>query len=90
MQIVNWEPNIYSSPFTDRSKRYWLFTFAQYEPSGGMLDFAGSFDSLEQCMDAVDAELRNPSEKNPFCCECGNVYDSLEGKTIARFDNHRG
>jgi hypothetical protein len=28
-------------------KRYWLFSWDTYYPSGGMSDYRGSFDSLE-------------------------------------------
>ena len=29
-------------------KRYWLFEQEQYYPNGGMLDFIGDFDTLEE------------------------------------------
>jgi hypothetical protein len=29
-------------------KRFWLFIFEQYYPSGGMLDFYDSYDSFEE------------------------------------------
>lgn len=34
-------------------KRYLLFTFAQYEPSGGWNDFNSSYDSLERALVAA-------------------------------------
>lgn len=36
-------------------KRYWLFEIPQYYPNGGMADFKGDFDSIEEAEDS-----RNP------------------------------
>lgn len=30
-------------------KRYWLFVYATYYPSGGMNDFEESFDTINEC-----------------------------------------
>lgn len=35
------------SELVQYSKRYWLFFGDTYYPSGGMYDYAGSFDSIE-------------------------------------------
>lgn len=36
-------------------KRYWLFEFDQYYPGGGMYDFKGDFDTIEEA-DAARSE----------------------------------
>jgi hypothetical protein len=37
-------------------KRYWLFEQQQYYPNGGMLDFKGDFDTLEDAENAKTPE----------------------------------
>ena len=42
-------------------KRYWLFEQQQYYPSGGMLDFLGDFDTVEEAKKARSTTF-NPIE----------------------------
>jgi hypothetical protein len=37
-------------------KRYWLFFWDTYYPSGGMNDFLGSFDSVEEAKNHLTRE----------------------------------
>lgn len=40
-------------------KRYWLFSYDEYYPAGGMCDFEDSFDSMEEAVLAkrsIDAD----------------------------------
>lgn len=36
------------------SGRYWLFTGVQYYPCGGMSDFKGTYNSVEDAKNALD------------------------------------
>lgn len=53
-------------------KRYWLFTFPNYYPSGGFLDFKGDFDSREDCDKAF-------LERDDIF---GHVFDSVSKEVI--------
>ncbi len=41
-------------------KRYWLFEAPQYYPSGGMLDWIGDYDSIEEAEEARSAKFIQP------------------------------
>jgi len=36
-------------------KRYLLFGYDQYYPSGGWTDYKGSFDSIEECKEMIES-----------------------------------
>lgn len=55
-------------------KRYLLFMFDQYYPTGGWNDFRGSFDSIEAATAAV-AEAQY--------CDFWQVVDSQTGEMVA-------
>lgn len=55
--------------------RYWLFAFENYYPSGGMLDYKGSFNSFEQC--------KKEFVKSGLCF--GHIFDSEFEKIIHDF-----
>lgn len=46
--------------------RYMAFVFGEYYPQGGMIDFAGSYETLEEAKNVVDAHEYN---------DCGHVFD---------------
>lgn len=52
-------------------KRFWLFLNAEYEAEGGMDDFRGSFDTLQEAVEEVNK--MNHSDD----VEEGHIYDSL-------------
>jgi hypothetical protein len=52
-------------------KRYMVFAYDQYYPSGGMNDFKGDFDSLE------DESYLNWIEQLKQSCDHIHVYDTV-------------
>lgn len=71
----------------DLTKRFHLFTYAEYEARGGMLDFVKSFDDLMEVMKF----LREASESrdNTICLEEGHVYDAKRKKIHFHFEGTR-
>ena len=53
-------------------KRYLLFAYDEYYPSGGWYDFRGSFDSIEEAKKFCDRVNRDWAE----------IVDSQEGKVL--------
>ncbi len=49
-------------------KRYLAFCGDNYYPCGGMNDFIGDFDTLEQAIQAIDAEF-------VYCQSWAHVWD---------------
>ena len=45
-------------------KQYLLFTFDTYYPSGGMNDFSGSFDTVEEARAAVKTDYYQIVDKH--------------------------
>lgn len=57
-------------------KRYWLFAYPDYYPSGGMGDCRGDFETIEEAMQyATDNELN--------CLDNCDVIDSQTGEIVA-------
>jgi hypothetical protein len=56
-------------------KRYLVFSFPEFYPSGGMEDFIGDFDRLFEAMDALSKSHHTT----------GHVYDTIEKKIV--FEN---
>lgn len=50
-------------------KRYWLFTWSTYYPSGGMNDFCDSFDDYD---DACNAAKQSDADRF-------QIFDSQDG-----------
>jgi len=62
-------------------KRFWLFTFANYYPEGGMNDFEKDFSSVEDA-------LNYHSDKYEQCSGCGGqLLDTQSGKIIYLFNS---
>jgi len=59
-------------------KRYWLFAGDNYYPTGGMGDFIGSYDSVD---DAINSHART----NDPTGEWGEVIDSITGDQVKAF-----
>ncbi len=62
--------------------RYWLFAGLAYYPMGGMDDFKGSFQGLEEAMQGV--------RKEDLEEDWGHIFDTLENKVIFKFDRNYG
>lgn len=81
------------------SKRFWLFEGSWYYPGGGMTDFFGSFDSIDECIKGlVDKTLEDYSEyynqtREEFvkseldCYKWAHILDTQDGnKSELDFD----
>ena len=65
-------------------KRFWLFAGAVYYPGGGMSDFQGDFDSLDEAMDHFKT-----FPKGKFDTTSGmwvHVFDSAYGVVAGDLD----
>jgi len=58
-------------------KRYWLFQFFKYEACGGMDDFTGSFDTIDEAMEKIDEEDKDPNGR-----EFAHIVDSETGRKV--------
>jgi len=59
-------------------KRYLVFCGSNYYPCGGMNDFAGSYDDLEEAKSVADGY----DDEFGKIEDWGHVYDSFECKII--------
>lgn len=66
------------------TKRFWLFLNADYEASGGMLDFKDSFDTLDE---AINRVVRL-NEESQYSVEEGHIFDSLTRKIVAQVSDN--
>lgn len=55
-----------------KHKRYIVFSFGSYYPSGGIHDCIGSFDSVEECEEAIKKERETWNQ----------IYDRVEGVLV--------
>lgn len=67
-------------------KRYWVFGFSEYYPSGGMQDFVGSFDTVEEAREYVKdpktyAELMGLTDRH-YSQEYYDIVDSTTGESM--------
>ena len=58
-------------------KRYWLFGGDAYYPNGGMNDFVGSFDEIEQAEECVKSEEYEFDWHHIFDTQTGEKTESL-------------
>ena len=58
-------------------KRYMLFSGYNYYPSGGMNDFCGSFNTIEECEVKIKMS----------CNDWFHVYDIVECKMVINIKN---
>ena len=56
----------------EKDKRYIVFTFEGYYPSGGMNDSSGSFDSIEECKEHIKKQEYSYNQ----------IYDRVEGVLV--------
>jgi hypothetical protein len=65
-------------------KRYWLFTYGRYYPGGGMNDFAGQFDTVEEALAKLKERCADDDEAMHSAPEeIGHVVDMVDGLVIA-------
>lgn len=63
----------------DITKRYWLFMYPTYYPMGGMHDFKGSFDSVNEVEKLIACkELEHKSEELSSGDKQFHIFDSVE------------
>lgn len=60
-------------------KRYLAFFGHEYYPMGGMEDFIGDFDSVDEALQAIDARRHESSSTFIW----NHVYDTVERKIVA-------
>jgi len=67
-------------------KRYWVFLYATYYPGGGMNDFAGSFETVEEAFRCVEKEFEGPwGSHDNF-----HILDTRDGVILDAFDTEIG
>ncbi len=59
-------------------KRYLIFTYHTYYPSGGLQDKIESFDTLDE----VEKYLKNEKESGDLTADYIDVYDRIKGIEI--------
>lgn len=63
----------------DLTKRYWLFGYYRYYPSGGMSDLTFTADSFQECIDYMNSdELSPPDYIDIFDSHTKKLYDIKE------------
>lgn len=68
-------------------KRFWVFTFARYYPSGGLNDLSCTQDTLEEAIAFIDQYEPQGFAPMPTC---GHVLDIHSGDVVATWDNDTG
>lgn len=61
-------------------KRYWLFVYDTYYPRGGMIDFAGSYDTIEEPIklyNSIDDRVSFGKDLDKF-----HIFDSKENTIV--------
>lgn len=75
--------DIRSTPLDpDLHKRYWLFTWQEDEASGGLSDFDGAYDTID---DATKSML----DRNDLSHTEGEIFDSQIGKVVSWFSESK-
>lgn len=67
-------------------KRYFAFWFHWYYPSGGMKDFAGDFDTIEEAKTACHQKSlawADGDEDDLWEYQAAHIFDSHQKKIIA-------
>ena len=76
----------------EKMKRYWLFEQEQYYPSGGMLDFVGDFDTVEEAEDARTVKFNRYivlEVKDMYLRNTGyHILDTQERKIVGGWDQY--
>lgn len=57
-----------------KPKRYLLFTYDTYYPSGGWSDFDGSFDSIDEIVEYL--------KEQDYKCDCKEIIDLETGDDV--------
>jgi hypothetical protein len=78
---LNNHSEVSAEPLGD--KRYLVFTFAHYYPSGGMFDLDGSYDCLDSARDRVKI-LLGTGEHGHY--EEATIYDRVKGVEVDNED----
>ena len=69
-------------------KRYMVFAGESYYPGGGMIDFKGSFSSLDEAVQIMSKEAK---KSGPHTC-WGHIYDNSKNKIVKEYsiENYKG
>jgi len=63
-------------------KRYLLFEYSDYYPSGGMNDYTGDFNSVEEAKIAAKKYVDWVSQIERFDADNVEIYDTQEAKFV--------
>jgi peptide subunit release factor RF-3 len=63
-------------------KRYWLFVYPMYYPMGGMEDFKGSFDTINDSIQELN-NMNLQKDTHEF-----HILDSVECKIVSTSNEH--
>lgn len=65
-------------------KRFWLFEFGTYYPTGGMSDLKGTYDTAEEAREnmAVGFCIQIFDSKEQKLVKTGNLVDDIEIKHL--------
>jgi hypothetical protein len=72
-------------------KNFMVFFYAHYYPNGGMHDFKGSTETLEEALElleevCIDYENGAEHEKVRWYSNCGHIFDLVKEDIIFRKD----
>lgn len=70
-------------------KRYFVFIFRAYQEEGGWLDFSNSFGTIEESLEVITAEMRDPLSVH-YSDSIAHVVDSQTGTIVANMHSNRG
>ncbi len=68
-------------------KRYMAFSGEDFYPNGGMSDFRGSFDELDQAIERAKADHEETRYREPFTPDWAHVYDCDKNEIIWKIDD---
>jgi hypothetical protein len=57
-------------------KQFLAFFGLNYYPNGGINDFSGDFDTLEEAIDHLEKEARHDEAYDGWSYQWGHIYDT--------------
>lgn len=64
-------------------KRFMVFSFPEYYPSGGLGDCAGSYDTIDEANTAIKEAQEHLSARTIFISSDGHyIFDREEGEVV--------
>ena len=68
----------------DYTKRYWLFAYPEYYPSGGLNDIDSTHDTIKEATERANTPPLDEYSDVLLPCECENteLWDNVERKFV--------